>query len=284
MKIRKPAVAGSFYPGNRAQLAEMLRDIELEQESEDFLQHGTGKIIGGIVPHAGYIYSGRIALPFFQCIAASSIKFDTIIILHPNHHGRGPSIALDEHEIWETPLGQTLVDHDFGEYLKLERSLAAHQFEHSAEVMLPFLQYFLDYPFKILPVAFSRLNPASARDLALRIKKAKDETKREVLLIASSDFSHFVSTGEGKKLDDKAIAHIFNLDTSAFYNTVNNNNISICGNYPIMTLMEFAKIDNKSPQVHMIARGHSGQVSQHDDVVHYVSMLFYEPDQNEATK
>jgi MEMO1 family protein len=277
MKIRKPSVAGSFYPEGREQLLSMIRTMELEQEFSDAAISGYGKIFGGIIPHAGYMYSGSIALPFFSLMTAWPTQFETIVILHPNHYGKGPKIALDVHDAWETPLGITNIDQELASLLNIEKSADAHRFEHSAEVMLPLLQYFLPYGFRILPIALSRCDPDSGRQLAAKISDAMKTTGRKILIIASSDFSHFVSPEQGKTFDDMAIEHISKLNTQAFYETVNRHNISICGYMPIITLMEFAKIAGRNPVVEMLARGHSGQVTLHDDVVHYATMLFYEP-------
>ena len=277
MKIRKPSVAGSFYPEGREQLLSMIRTMELEQEFAEAAISGYRKIYGGIVPHAGYMYSGSIALPFFRLMTAWPTQFETIVILHPNHYGKGPEIALDVHDAWETPLGITKIDQELASLLNIEKSADAHRFEHSAEVMLPLLQYFLPYVFTILPIALSRCDPDSGRQLAAKISDAMNTTGRKILIIASSDFSHFVSPEQGKTLDDMAIEHIRNLNTQAFFETVNRHNISICGHMPIMTLMEFVKKSGQKAGVELLARGHSGQVAFHDDVVHYATMLFYEP-------
>ncbi len=277
MKIRKPSVAGSFYPAGREQLLSTIRTMELEQDFSVAVSSNYAKIYGGIVPHAGYMYSGSIALSFFRLIAAWPTRFETIVILHPNHYGKGPEIALDVHDAWETPLGITKIDQEPANMLNIEKSAAAHRFEHSAEVMLPLLQYFLPYTFRILPIALAHCDHGSGKELAIKLSDAMNAFGRNILIIASSDFSHFVSPEQGKTLDDKAIEHISKLNTQAFYETVNRHNISICGYMPIITLMEFAKIAGRNPVVEMLARGHSGQVTLHDDVVHYATMLFYEP-------
>lgn len=275
MKIRKPAVAGSFYPVKREELLAVIRELELNSESRAQLKVENKEIIGGIVPHAGYMFSGRIAVPFFQAISSSPAKFETILILHPNHSGRGPVTATDVHEAWETSLGVTELDKEFKEHLGLEESIEAHQFEHSAEVMLPFLQYFMPYRFRILPIALWHQTPESAIALAEKIRNSINKTGREVLIIASSDFSHYVSPIEGAAIDDKAIAHIKTLDTQAFYQTVMKYDISICGYGPIMTLMEYTKSNSEKHTVEILARGHSGRTNFDDEVVHYVSMLFH---------
>ncbi len=275
MKIRKPAVAGSFYPAYKEELSSVIREMALQQSPLAIKDMGT--ITGGIIPHAGYIYSGRIALPFFRLLTTTGQKFETIIILHPNHYGAGPQIALDTHEAWETPFGITALDLEISSALGLKISADAHRFEHSAEVMLPFLQFFLTHPFKIVPIALSRLNYLSCRMLAEKLSKVTVNKNNNTLIIASSDFSHFVSPETGTELDDKAVKHIYELDAAGFYDTVTRHDISICGYAPIMTLIEYCKISNERTQIGLLARGHSGLVNLEDSVVHYLSMLFYEP-------
>ncbi len=274
MKIRKPAVAGSFYPADKGELIAMIREMDLQQPYAPKKQSTV--IIGGIVPHAGYIYSGRIALPFFRQLAASQQRFETIIILHPNHYGAGPYIALDIHEAWETPIGITSVDLEISNALGFKLSLDAHRYEHSGEVMLPFLQYFLPYAFKIVPVALSRLDLSLGLWVADKINEVTKKQRQSTLVIASSDFSHFVSAESGMDTDNKAIRHIYNLDAEAFYKTVSDLHLSICGYAPIMTLIEYAKMYGKKTEIGLLARGHSGQVNFDDKVVHYLCMLLYE--------
>jgi len=277
MKIRKPAVAGSFYPDGKEELISMIRSMHLEHNFT--VDTGSNKtIIGGIVPHAGYMYSGKIAMPFFQAIASAPCRYETIIILHPNHYGRGPDVALDINEAWETPLGCVSIDLELGKTLDISKSQEAHRFEHSGEVMLPFLQYFLPYDFRILPLALAHQDLSTSKQMAEKISHAIKSTGRNVLIIASSDFSHFVSQDHGKTLDDKAIDQIFALNAAGFHDTVKRYNISICGWGPILTLMEFALQTEKNVKVEMLARGHSGQVHFHEDVVHYATILFYEPE------
>ena len=109
-------------------------------------------IIGGIVPHAGYVYSGYETYHFFDIVRRSRIHFETILILCPNHRGIGPGVSVDGTDFWNTPLGKVPLDKDFVALLGIPVSIEAHAYEHSAEVMLPFLKEYLDYEFKIVPI------------------------------------------------------------------------------------------------------------------------------------
>ena len=148
MTIRQPVVAGSFYPAGPDMLIRMIDELlEKEMDSIEIDLAANSTILGGIVPHAGYQYSGYEAVHFFKLLAESRNHYDTVIIMHPNHYGRGPEIATDNMEGWETPLGQVRIDSEMIDWLGLKRSSATYQNEPAAEVMLPFLQKFLKKDF-----------------------------------------------------------------------------------------------------------------------------------------
>jgi AmmeMemoRadiSam system protein B len=232
-------------------------------------------IIGGVVPHAGYIFSAPQAVHFFKIVSLSQQKFDTIVIVNPSHTGYGEDISLCGHTAWDTPFGLIDVDTDFARETGLKTSALAHQQEHSGEVMLPLLKYFLSYDFKIIPITLRIQTPEKARQVAHAIDKAQKVSNKKILMIASSDFSHYVSPEHGKKQDDFVIDEILKLDTDEIYRQVRQQNVSCCGYGPIMSLIEFTKLSHQSPGIELLARGHSGQVMPSDEVVHYISMLMY---------
>lgn len=276
MKTRQAAVAGKFYPANKDEISLQLDQI-LEKEKKSInLSLSEKQIIGGIVPHAGYMYSAYQALHFFEIIKNSPHQFETFIIINPNHTGYGPEIALDDNDFWETPFGKVEIDKDFYDFLDFSESGDAHKFEHSGEVMLPLLQYSLGYPFKIVPITMSNQNPANARFIAQNIIKANSRLKKKICIIASSDFSHFEEPIVGKELDNFVIEEILNLNPEEVYKQVNDKNISVCGFGPIMTLIEYAKITTEEPRAKILKIGHSGEIIPSREVVDYVSILFYE--------
>lgn len=227
-----------------------------------------------MVPHAGYVFSAYHAIHFFEIVKQSEEHFESVFIINPNHTGYGEAIAFDSNEAWSTPLGTTPVDMDFVETMKFAKSAAAHQYEHSGEVMLPFLQYMLDYEFKIVPVTLSVQNVEVAEQLAKSIYNANEKLNKKILIIASSDFSHYVSPEEGKEMDDYVVKEILEQNTRNVYNQVRTKNISVCGYGPIMTLMEYAKLVSRQPQVDILHRGHSGEIMPSNEVVDYISILF----------
>jgi AmmeMemoRadiSam system protein B len=276
MKIRQPAVAGTFYPGNRAAIHKLLDQVLAKENPDIDRSLSLKKIIGAVVPHAGYMYSAYQAIHFFEILKNSAQRFDTFFIINPNHTGYGANIALDENDIWETPLGMTEVDKEFYRYLNFSESSMAHKFEHSGEVMLPLLQQFISYPFKIVPIIMSRQDTQNAKIIATTIHNANKVLKKKICIIASSDFSHFVEPDEGKKLDRFVLDAVLKLDSESIYHEVKNKHITVCGYGPIMTLIEYSRLVTENPVAKILKIGNSGEVIPSDEVVDYVSVLVYE--------
>jgi AmmeMemoRadiSam system protein B len=277
MKTREPIVAGKFYPDDKKNIIALLRSIYLKEKSKINTGLSKKKIIGGVVPHAGYVFSAYEAIHFFDIIKNSDSKFDTVFIINPNHTGYGNGeMALDNNECWETPLGKTEIDKDFSEILDLPVSGLAHRYEHSGEVMLPLLQYYLNYEFKILPVTISNQNYENAKKLAKSIYNANKTLNKKILIIASSDFSHYVEPELGKHLDSFVLKEIQNLNSEEIYNVVLEKNLSVCGYGPIMTLIEYSKMVSDNTRTEILRMGNSGETLPSKEVVDYVSILFYE--------
>lgn len=277
MKIRQPAVAGIFYPsqakGVRA-LAQQCLDREKDKIDYSLAQK---RIIGGIVPHAGYIYSGYQAVHFYQIIKLCPHTFDTVIVLCPNHCGYGKGdVNVDDNQYWQTPLGRVEVDTDFVRELNIPLYGVAHEREHSAEVQIPFLQIFLEKSFQIVPIVFNCQSFQVAHSVAQDIYKANSKLKRELLLVASSDFSHYVSPQKGEQMDNLVLHNILNLDSRGVDTVVRQHHLSVCGYGPIMALMEYSLLVSDECRVEVLQKGHSGQISYSDSVVDYISILFME--------
>ncbi len=274
-RTRKAYVAGRFYPESGTELINLIEEIR-RKEKPDFKFDSRGKnIIGGILPHAGHMYSGYQTVHFFEALSRCEQNFETFVLLHPIHRGGSKEYASDANDYWETPLGKLELDEEFIEYSEIPRSEEIHKWEHSAEVILPFLQAYGFKEQKILPVGISWQHPESAKKIAHQIHKTQKELNRNICILASSDFSHFVDPEDGRKQDQKAIDEIVKLNPEVLYNTIRDNNISICGYGPIMTLMYYSLFSDEEIKTEILARGHSGEVSPGDSVVDYISMIFY---------
>lgn len=275
MSVRTPKVAGAFYPGTENEINKLVRKIiDVEREKIDY-SYAQKDIIGCVVPHAGYIYSGYEAMHFFEIIKSSSQSYDTFIIINPNHTGYGEYVEVDSNDSWDTPLGNVSVDTEFARQLDLPRSNRAQMQEHSAEVMLPLLQESLPEGFRIVTISMLRQNPITAMEVAEKIREANKVLNRKLVIIASSDFTHFESPVDGEKKDDLVLEQIKKQDSEKLYDTVIQNRISVCGYGPIMTLIEYSNLVAYKPLSSILARGHSGKTSPSASVVDYITILFY---------
>ena len=270
---RKPAVSGTFYPSDKKELSMLIKDVyDAERNKIDFnLAHKL--IYGAVVPHAGYIFSAFQAVHFFGLLSNFNEKVETFVVINPNHTGRGEKISMDSHKFWSTPFGDIEQDEEFIKCLGYPFSDIAHEQEHSGEVMLPLLQYFIKYDFKVVMITLSQQNLENAKELAKMIKETEQNLNRKIMIIASSDFTHFKDSETGKKLDDIVLEQIMNKNTLQLFQKVKENNISVCGYGPIMCLMEYSAL-NGSYSTNILSRGHSGQIMPSEKVVDYITILF----------
>jgi len=232
-----PAVAGTFYPFNREPLQNQLEKLfsSVKKTRSDCW--------GVISPHAGYEYSGLTA-----AYAISSLKpVHRFIILGPNHYLWGAEFSIMSQGVWATPLGECRIDAALAKKLLtcpvLEENELAHEREHSIEVQLPFLQHRFK-ELQIVPVSImcTDLSPDfRSKCETLGIAIAKAIKGKPVCIIASSDFSHYLSLGEAKRQDAQAINQIKKLDLPGFFKTLNKIGASICGPGPIAVLMAAGK-------------------------------------------
>ncbi len=273
--IREAAVEGRFYPHGKEAIFQQIEELERASRYPD--HEGTyDQTLGAVVPHAGHVYSGYQTIPFFRLLKKRGELPETFVIFHPNHTGSGPDIALDPHESWRNSAGTVAQDHALGTSLSYPFDAASHRNEHSAEVIIPFIQYyFQEHPFQILPVCMKRQTSEQAGELAGKLIRAQRQHHRNVMVIASSDFSHFIAPDKGSQQDQLVLDQMTAKDTAAVEDTVVTNNISVCGYGPIMTLMSYAGMTNQAYQTSILARGHSGEVYPSREVVDYISVLFY---------
>jgi len=232
--IRHPVVAGQFYPALASQLRTMLKSlVEEKVEKED--------VLGVVSPHAGYIYSGAVA-----GVVLSKIKFkDTFILMGPNHSGRGKPLSIMTQGTWKTPLGEVEIDAELARRIldgsrHLQEDAAAHQYEHSLEVQLPFLQYFKP-EVRIVPIVLGFAGSSVYKEVGKEIARAIKEAKREVVLLASSDMTHYESQESAKRKDNQAIEAILKLDEDELLRRVQELDISMCGYAPTVSLLSAAK-------------------------------------------
>lgn len=273
--IRKAYVAGKFYPNSRLEISSLIDQIRERESGKIAFPDSVNQIIGGVLPHAGHIYSGYQTIHFFEVLARTRWEFETFVILHPIHRGGTMDYASDDNDAWSTPLGTIALDKEFIHSMNIPVSEDMHKWEHSAEVLLPFIQTYSYTEKKIVPIGISWQHPESSREIAKKLKNAIEITKRRICILASSDFSHFVDPDYGTKKDQLAIDEILKLNPLGLYKIVQRENISICGYGPIMALLFYINSLDCDVKAAVLTKGHSGMVYPDTSVVDYVSMVFY---------
>lgn len=240
--MRFPAVAGSFYPANKRQVEKVVRDA---------LEFGRGKVkssmkyYGGIVPHAGYVFSAKIAGVTFAALEERIKKAETAVLIGPNHHGVGSILSLSL-ENWQTPLGVIKNDVELGKKIQSEGQYIdfdeeGHAREHSIEVQVPFLQS-INPDIKIVPMSMMEQSFDFAEDVGTAVYRAVENEK--VVIIASTDLNHYVAPKKAVVVDGIAIKGIETNDARKFLEVVEKNELSVCGVGPVAALLVYSKLSD----------------------------------------
>ncbi|MFA5060442.1 MAG: AmmeMemoRadiSam system protein B [Candidatus Omnitrophota bacterium] len=238
--IRKPAVAGYFYPGKKEELEKKLRSFLKESGAQAIPKN---RVTGLLLPHAGYEYSGLVAA---ETVFSSEFK-DILIILGPNHTGLGEALSVFTEGHWQMPMGDVEIQADLAKKIVecsrfLKSDTLAHQSEHSVEVILPFLQ-FVKKEVGIVPIILAQASLDVCQAIARDIIAALDalRLRDRVSIIASSDMTHYEPQESAQKKDHCAIEAIVNLDSRELLKRTEEFNISMCGVVPAIIMMEIAK-------------------------------------------
>lgn len=263
---RQSVVAGQFYPG---------RADELRRTVEGYL---TGEqppcpAIGMMVPHAGYVYSGAIAGQTFSRVEIPS----TVVLLGPNHTGYGSQLAVFPSGSWSTPLGEAEIDAGLAARVIEECPGAkaddlAHRFEHSLEVQIPFIQV-KSPTARIVPICVGHSNLDSLLAFGEALGRVLETTPGKILLVGSSDMTHYESAETARQQDMKALKKILELDPDGLYHLILTERISMCGVFPMVALLAAARHLGaiKGALVHY---GNSGDVTgDQAEVVGYAGVI-----------
>lgn len=251
---RNPAVAGYFYPGKELELKRMLSGMVNSEEEKI-----EAKAV--ISPHAGYMYSGRVAGALFSSIQVP----DRVILMGPDHRAATTSFAIMDEGFWSTPLGKVQIDSDLARQVLqqsewVSNDASAHSQEHSLEVQLPFLQY-LNPNVSIVPISntyfadFSQLE-----ELGKTLARTVLKYEYPILIVASTDMSHQVSQETARKKDFLAIDRILDLDPQGLYDVVKAQRISMCG-FQATTAVLIAAIGLGANKAELIQYSTSGDVT-----------------------
>jgi hypothetical protein len=275
MHIRTPAVAGMFYPKEKSELQKSISDCFSHEFGAANSKTQIKKIYGVVSPHAGYMYSGPVATHSYNLI--SNQDFDLAIILGPNHWGIGCNIATMKNCIWETPLGEVEVDSEAAKEITQMTSLVeidffSHTKEHSIEVQVPMLQEFCKNKFKILPISLIDQEYDSAIQIGDAISKLAEGKK--IIIIGSSDFTHYEPNEFAHSQDKALIQPILDLDVEEFYKILHERRVSACGYGAIAaTMVACKKLGATKGQLLKYAT--SGDITgDKSSVVGYASIVF----------
>ena len=270
--MRSPAVAGAFYAGDASQLTQQIEECFNHKLGPKDLEP-KNNAIGAVVPHAGYVYSGPVAAHIYKAISQKDV--DTFIIFGPNHTGLGSGVSVMTKGSWMTPLGQVDINTKLAEEIVNKSDLAeddemGHLREHSIEVQLPFLQYSIK-KFTFVPICLMIQDLFVAKSLGETVGKiCKD---KNVMILASSDFTHYEPKEIASEKDHAAIEHILNLDPDSFIKEVKEKHLSICGYGPILTTL-YALKEMGLRKASLLKYATSGDVHSMPEVVGYAAILF----------
>lgn len=268
--LRPPAVAGQFYTA----APQVLR-----AEVESYLQRGTKRTeqtLLAMVPHAGYMYSGKVA---GKTLGSANLP-DTIYLLGPNHTGRGAAVSVWNAGGWETPLGTVQIDTEARDNLLaidtfFEADTFAHAKEHSLEVLLPFIQI-ANPNAKIVPIAIATSNQETLAFIGAVLAGALRKNPNSGIVV-SSDMSHYISANSAKQLDSLALSMVETVDPQGLLSTVARNNISMCGVLP-MVIGLIASEALGAKKAHITEYATSGDVTgDNSQVVGYAGAIIDKP-------
>ena len=288
MRVRRPAVSGIFYPSGKDELVESIREcfsngprVSVEPKSSDERKNNKGRVTAVVSPHAAYMYSGNVAA-YSYYHAYKHVEPDTIIMVGPNHYGLGSGIASMKDCYWETPLGMVRVDDGTVDGIVRYSGLVdiddyAHSRDHCLEVQLPMLQYIYDYEFTIVPIVIWMQDKGTAVELGRAIAEVSKDIigeGKDVLLIASSDLTHYEPHEQAVRKDSELIDTMKDLDINRYYAVLERLNISACGYGAIASIIEACRSLGLSKGI-LLKYATSGDITEdRSSVVGYPSVAF----------
>ena len=248
MKIRQPAQAGTFYPDTEGALRTKIHNCFLHKLGPGSIPSipttPDNSLVGLVVPHAGYDYSGPVAAHSYYRLGSSGLR-ESVIILGPNHTGLGSGVSTMTGAMWSTPLGDVPVNDSLASSLvktsgMIDVEEEAHTMEHAIEVQLPFLQFIYPRRFQFVPICMMLQDLETSLDLGEAVAKASAATG--AMLIASSDWTHYEPQERAKKKDMKAIEAALSMDEKKFQDIIEEDRVSACGYGPVTSVIHASKI------------------------------------------
>ena len=231
-------MAGAFYEKDPVQLRRQVNDL-LDRAEHPALN---GSVRGLIAPHAGYMYSGLASATAYRAVKGES--YETVVLVGPSHRDLFEGISIFPGSAYRTPLGDVQIDEDLratlcASYGRIAASEWGHRAEHCLEVQLPFLQQVLG-SFRIVPVIIGNQTMEHCFNLGEAL--AASVKGKRVLLIASSDLSHYHSYDEATKLDNELMELVLRMDDRRLMERLESESVEACGGGPIVSVMHAAKV------------------------------------------
>ena len=248
MKKRPPAQSGTFYPDTEGALRTQIQQSFLHPLGPGAIPTIPGtrnqNLLGLIVPHAGYRYSGPVAAHSYYHQASAGI-FESIIILGPNHTGLGSGVSTMTEGEWSTPLGDVPIDTDLAQEIVDTSHLVdvedeAHRNEHSIEVQLPFLQFIYPRRFKFVPICMMLQDLQTSIEVGEAIAKAAENHR--AIVLASSDWTHYEPQEQAQSKDKQAIEEALQMNEKKFQEIIEERSVSACGYGPVTAMIHAAKL------------------------------------------
>jgi len=270
--IRKPVIAGTWYPGGPGQLKSDIEEYLAGAREEKV----DGKVAGLVVPHAGYVYSGQVAACAYKTVQGN--KFDAVIVIGPSHRAYFKGASIYDGEGYETPLGVMPVDTSLaGEIASGSNGMVSlvpddRSPENSIEIQVPFLQtVFGNIPF--IPILMGAQDMDACRKLADAIIAAVGD--KRVLVIASSDFSHYHDYDNAGEMDSVALGYIEKMDIERFLRSLESGRCEACGAGAIIVTMIVTRAMG-ADRCRVLEYMNSGDVTgDKSGVVGYAAIVFY---------
>ena len=275
MSVRRPVVAGAFYPAQPERLRQQIQSCFSHDRGPGRLPQKTGDTldtVSVVCPHAGYVYSGPSAAHSYLVLAEQR-KPDTVIVIGPNHTGWGTPVSMMSEGSWETPLGRVALDTEvataiFNSSGVVDIDETAFIREHSVEVQVPFLQYIYG-DFKLVPICMGYQDLETSREVGEAIHKATEG--RDAVIVASTDLTHQEPQHSANMKDRMIIDAILAMDEERLQRVVHENRLSTCGYGPVSATLVASKLKN-ARRAELLSYYTSGDiVGDHSAVVGYAA-------------
>ena len=273
-QIRESVIAGTWYPGSPGELQRQVRGYLDQVPQTEY----PGRLTALISPHAGYQFSGQVAAYGYKLLEKN--RFPTVVIIAPSHHARFSGVSVYDLGGFRTPLGVVPLDTELISALKkrdarIRNVPEAHAKEHSLEIQLPFLQVAAS-EFKLVPLVMGEQDFGTCRWLAEAVADCIKD--RQVLVVASSDLSHYHSYGEAKRLDQVVLDGVAAFDPEGMSEQLATGRCEACGGGPMVTAMLIARRQGATTS-RMLRYANSGDVTgDRERVVGYMAAAFFAGD------